>query len=91
MSLEDDFWWICNVDDITAMPKAVRIDLTGNIGLTHKDQSSAETFRDLCAVVEEMAAADTEIAQPRLGRVPSIEEYLQSCRVGTKTRRVPFA
>ena len=52
------------------------INLSGNAESTQMFQSSAETFRDMAAVTPYLAATDKIIIQSRLGRPPTINEYV---------------
>lgn len=86
LSINQDFWWIANVYDVTAMPLSIRVDLTANLATTQKEQSTGEVFRDLCAIVPGLAANDIDVVVPRLGRIPTVEEYLRAAGYGEKTK-----
>ena len=86
LSVDQDFFWIVNVYDLTAMPLSIRVDLTANLATTQKEQSTGELFRDLCAIIPELAANDVDVVAPRLGRIPTVDEYLRAAGYGEKTK-----
>ena len=47
-------------------------------------QGPAEIFRDMAAIAPYLAANDTTVIQPRLGRQPTTDEYLRASASGDK-------
>lgn len=86
LSVDQDFWWVVNVYDLTAMPLSVPVDLTANLATTQKEQSTGEVFRDLCSIAPELAASDVDVVAPRIGHSPTVEEYLRAAGYGEKTK-----
>lgn len=84
--VDNDFNWVVNVYNLTTIPRNLLIDLSGNAGSTQMPQTSAETFRDMAAVVPYLAANDKIVIQPRLGRQPTADEYLRASANGDKAK-----
>lgn len=86
LSIEQNFWWVMNGYDLTAMPLSIRVDLTANLATTQKEQSTGEVFRDLCAIAPEFAASDVDVVAPRIGHSPTVEEHLRAAGYGEKIK-----
>ena len=84
---EDDFPWIINCYDLTNMPAHIQIDLTANINTISKEQSTAEIFRDMFAVVGDLAQEDQGVLGPdNQGNPPSVDGYLRVSKYGAKSK-----
>ena len=84
---------MCNVYDLTSIPKEVLIDLTANLASPLRTHGPGEVFHDMFAVAPALAAADTTIVRSFNNDVaPTVDQFLNASRRSDKIKvRSAFA